>query len=159
FANGGTFRTAFGTRSFAHDLAVQDSDGSIFVAGVIFRPGTGDDFALLRFDASGRLDLSFGSEGLAAVHLGSGDTARKVVIQPDGNLLLAGEVGLDVGLARLLPDGTPDGSFGTGGVVVKNVAGLGLIGATVADLELQFDGKIVLVGTGNTGGGGPEDFL
>jgi uncharacterized delta-60 repeat protein len=158
FANQGTLRTAFSTQTYAYSLALQDSDGSIYLGGSIFRPGTGDDFALLRFDAAGKLDPSFGSDGLVAIDLGSGDVARKVLLQPDGNLVLAGEVGPNVGLARLLADGSLDDSFGTGGIVVENVAGLGLSVANVKDLKLQFDGKLVLVGTTNPGGG-KEDFL
>jgi uncharacterized delta-60 repeat protein len=134
FANQGTFRAAFNTRSEATDLAIRESDGAIFLAGGIFQPGTGTDFAVLAFDSTGTLDSSFGSRGLATVHLGSGDTAREIVLQPDGNLVLAGEVGLDAGLARLLSDGSLDSSFGTGGIVVEDVAlTLGAIGATVAN--------------------------
>src|SRR5262245_50044055 len=40
FANQGTFRAAFSTRTESSDLAIRESDGAIFLAGGIFQPGT-----------------------------------------------------------------------------------------------------------------------
>ena len=74
-----------------------------------------------------------------------------MVVQPDGKIILGGQVSgvphTDLVLARYHPDGTPDLSFdgggtGSGGVIVMDLGGAeGLLG-----LALQADGKIVAVG-------------
>jgi uncharacterized delta-60 repeat protein len=67
-----------------------------------------------------------------------------MVVQPDGKILVAGSTPLFSGyLARLLPDGEPDASFGVGGIVVDH--GLG----RYTSVALEPDGSIL--GLGNNG--------
>lgn len=64
--------------------------------------------------------------------------ATEMAVQPDGKILLAGSTRLYSGyVARLLPSGEPDRSFGVEGVVFDHWAG------RVVDLELQPDGGIL----------------
>lgn len=65
-------------------------------------------------------------------------SARTMLVQPDGKIVVAGGTPLGSGyLARLLPNGEPDPSFGVGGIAVDH--GLQRIQA----IALQPDGSIV----------------
>ena len=50
----------------------------------------GIDFAVARFDPAGRLDLGFGSEGLATTDLGGPALYDIPVSAPDGKIVVAG---------------------------------------------------------------------
>ncbi|MBK6753135.1 MAG: hypothetical protein IPG69_05975 [Flavobacteriales bacterium] len=82
------------------------------------------------------------------------DVASGVVVQPDGKIVATGRIdsaGIDVFLVcRLMPDGTPDPSFGIGGV-----SGTFLGNHETCqgyDIELQSTGAIVVAGIGVIGG-------
>jgi uncharacterized delta-60 repeat protein len=90
----------------------------------------------------GGLDLSFGVAGKVTTDfagVGNADTARAVAVQPDGRIVVAGAAGVreaigvvDFGLARYLPDGSADPSFGAGGRVTTDLGGSAGINAMVA---------------------------
>jgi uncharacterized delta-60 repeat protein len=131
-------------------LALQP-DGRIVTAGRAER-GVSDSFALLRHLPDGRLDRDFGSGGLVVTDLGVGtdDSVSAVALQPDGRIVVAGNSGDRAVLARYLPDGRPDPSFGREGSLV---VGAGLIYAWA--LALQGDGEITArVGEGAPTSGG-----
>ena len=93
------------------------------------------------------LDGSFGVGGRAVYDLGGmGDTATAVEVLADGRVLLAASAivtgGQRVVLMRLGPDGTPDETFGDNGRVTLP-AGRGGLNATVGDLHVLPDGKIL----------------
>lgn len=127
------------------------ADGRLLVAGVAQPEGGTDDFAVARFLASGALDTSFGNQGWTVVDLdGSTDTARDLVVQPDGRILLAGE-GMfpsngftrDFVVVRLNADGSLDGGFGSSGVARLSVGNFD----EGAALDLMADGRIVVGGS------------
>jgi uncharacterized delta-60 repeat protein len=98
---------------------------------------------------AGTLDPGFGSGGKATVHIGQYNNPKKVFIQPDGKIVVAGETA-QVGihfyapspvLARYNSNGTLDTSFGSNGVVPGQFGNV-----SIADAAMQPDGKIVLVG-------------
>jgi uncharacterized delta-60 repeat protein len=120
----GTLDTTFGSagavltddlihgREAAAGLAVQ-TDGKIIVSAS-FQPSIGaimtNDFALLRYDAEGVLDTTFGNGyGMVTTDLGSGndDFAYDVQIQQDGKIVVVGTASngsnYDIGLARYWP--------------------------------------------------------
>jgi uncharacterized delta-60 repeat protein len=79
---------------------------------------------LVRINADGSLDRSFGKGGRAA------KAAYAVTVLPDGKLLLADEgtppgepSNSDAEVTRLLPNGRPDPSFGDGGTVFIDFGG------------------------------------
>jgi uncharacterized delta-60 repeat protein len=150
-----------GTGSFdqGRALALQ-ADGKIVVAG-----RSGFDFALARYNPDGSLDASFGVGGRVRTDFtGTGtfeEVANALAIQPDGKIVLAGtadEPGppdFEFALARYNPDGSLDASFGVGGLVLTDVNGAdGFDDAS--GLAIQPDGKIVVAGTLEVGGG--SDF-
>ena len=139
FGTGGkATTTAFGgDRS---SMALQ-TDGKIVMAG-----GTFTAFVLARFDADGTLDDSFGSGGTVTTNIAGQQEALGVAIQPDpdGRIVVAGYADRDdITVARYWPDGRADLASGTGGTLTLD----GFVGA---DLAVQPDGRLVLVGTADT---------
>jgi uncharacterized delta-60 repeat protein len=131
FGVGGKVTTDFGAQEVAEDLVLQP-DGKLVAAGS----------ALARYRPDGRLDPSFGVGGKVTTDFG----ASALVRQPDGKLVVAGTTTVtgfpDFALARYLPDGTLDASFGVGGTVITDFGG----GEFGRALVLQPDGKLVVAG-------------
>ncbi len=92
FNTDGSMDSNFSNSSSPHNgqanaVALQ-SDGKIVVAvsGSPFH-----SYSVVRYNANGTLDTTFGGNGLAAASLlGGGDNGLKVVIQPDGKILVGG---------------------------------------------------------------------
>ena len=93
-------------------------------------------FALARYDASGALDPTFGTGGIATTPIGmlynAYDQARSAALQPDGKIVVAGfawykpasyQTNNDVVVARFNPNGTLDAGFGNGGRVFTDIEG------------------------------------
>jgi uncharacterized delta-60 repeat protein len=146
FGDGGKVTTDLRFIDLARDVAVQQ-DGKIVVVG-----GTSDnnDFALARYNRDGSLDPSFGEGGKVITDFfGEFEDGQGVAIQPDGKIIVVGEVfedsGSDFGLARYNSNGTLDQHFGIGGKVTTDFGGFDLAAAVV----LQRDGKIVVAGGAN----------
>lgn len=138
------------------DVAVQP-DGKIVMVGtstIATSPSVNRDFGIVRLDPDGTLDGSFGSGGRVSLDitgLGRDDKAFAVAIQEDGKILIGGQTrpfggGVDFALARLNPDGTLDGTFGSGGIVITNFSG-GTSSEQITRLILQPDRKILAAGT------------
>jgi uncharacterized delta-60 repeat protein len=95
--------------------------------------------------APGDLDPRFADDGIGQVQIGSGSQATGLVLQPDGKIVLGGWTSdSHTALARYLPDGSLDSTFGSGGIVV------GPSGQAYS-MALQADGKILLAGWGANG--------
>jgi uncharacterized delta-60 repeat protein len=127
-------------------VAVQ-SDGKIVVAGNLTAT---NDIILARYDARGVLDPLFGTAGLVTVDFGGvvDNVSFKIVIQPDDGKIVVGVLGDDYTVARYLPSGVLDPSFGSGG---KAVVSFGTSDGA-ACVALQSDGKIVSTGYATVGG-------
>jgi uncharacterized delta-60 repeat protein len=149
-------------------LALQ-KDGSIVavgqaLVGVESSEGPPDeDMAVARFRTNGRLDSSFDGDGKTTIPFGPVahrfNSARGLAIQNDGKIVVVGAAAQseddrgDVAVARLRTDGTLDKSFDGDGRATVN---FGLGGANFDDADgvaLQHDGRIVVVGSANTGPG------
>lgn len=146
----------------AQGLAVQ-ADGKIVVVGFT-RVANQDDFALARFNADGTLDTGFGTAGKVSTDFyGNSDQARRVRIQPDGKIVVAGlatagtlvTADADFAVARYNADGSLDTGFGSGGKASTSIAGKY---DAAQGLALQGDGKIVLVGRVAVNGSSDPDF-
>jgi uncharacterized delta-60 repeat protein len=114
------------------------------LVGLVLSPATASgDHSRLGSDSSlaGDLDPSFGSGGVVT---GSESSISALAVQPDGKSVTAGTGRGGLLLARYLPDGAPDPSFGEGGSVVTKVPDSSFI--SVAAVALQPDGKIVVAG-------------
>jgi uncharacterized delta-60 repeat protein len=153
FGNGGMVTTDFaGGENQAFGLAVQP-DGKLVAAGYA-EVGAGDDIALARYNPDGSPDGGFGSGGQVTTDFGStGNTARAVVVQPGGKILVGGDAelgGIDgFVLARYDSAGKLDHGFGVDGIITTNFAGGPDLAASVL---LQTDGKIVATGSATVDG-------
>ena len=126
-------------------------DGKILVAGNSgnLSSGTGDDWALVRYNSDGSLDNSFGTGGKVSTSFGyMYESAQSIVLQEDGKILVGGWRGVfpyddDFAVARYNVDGSLDNSFGLMGKVVTEFGAEISSGFSIA---LQADGKILLAG-------------
>ena len=93
----------------------------------------------------GDLDTSFDGNGKKAITFGGIDTARVVLVQSNGRIVVAGggAAARSFCVARLRADGRLDAAFGSGG---RRTIGFGGDNESVHGATLQPDGKIVLVG-------------
>lgn len=141
FEDGGRLVSRVGTAGIASDVVVA-ANGTVVVAGTVT-----EGFGLLRLEASGRPDTTFGDDGIV---LGPGNLVSfsRVALQSDGRILVAGLVGpgtSNIGLFRYRGDGTLDPTFGVGGVV-STTAGSDV---AVRALLVQSDGRILVGGSGS----------
>ncbi|HKY75020.1 MAG TPA: hypothetical protein VJS45_02695, partial [Acidimicrobiia bacterium] len=168
FGNDGVVETETGT--FAVNMVagmVRAPDGKLIVAANLGPNGV-NNFGVLRFNADGSRDDTFGTDGVVVTEMPVFAAAASVahcsqaipgglVLQPDGKVALAGSVGLEdpvrsrtsVALVRYDVDGSLDDTFGTGGIVIS-----GLDSSTGAVLARLDDGRLLAGGTGAGGGGG-----
>jgi uncharacterized delta-60 repeat protein len=122
--------------------------GNLLAAGIT-RLGTESyaKLALARWTPAGKLDPTLGGTGKLSVPVMSDPVA--LIALADGRFLVAGTTSgpdTECVLVRFNRDGTPDASFGDGGV-----ARLNLQGAEFAiSAALQSDGKVLLVGASDT---------
>lgn len=157
FGNAGSTADVLGnsnTGAEIHDLAVQP-DGRIVVAGTARGNSLSTlayDFAAARLNADGSRDTGFnGGQPLQVDWVGAPDRATRVLLQPDGRIVLAGTATTlytassddsAMALVRLNADGSLDSGFGSGGRAVAEFAQLDF-GQAAA---LQPDGRIVVAG-------------
>jgi uncharacterized delta-60 repeat protein len=138
--------------AYGRDVAIlADGSNKILVAGSML--GDGDyDVALVRLQASGAIDTTFGTHGDGIVRIDSGsradDYGRAMAIQHDGKIVVAGWVGstnqADTMVARLLQDGRRDPDFGVGGFAINAFSANDNDQFIAA--AIQADGRIVAVG-------------
>jgi uncharacterized delta-60 repeat protein len=152
FGNGGIALTPIGAGSSeAFALGLQ-KDGKLVAAGY-GKVGTSNDFALVRYEADGTLDPTFGAGGIVMTPVGTGgDEARAVVVQPNGSIVAAGRAqngSITFALARFKANGSLDTSFGGDGVVTTPIDGQE---DEVYALALQKDGKLIAAGGTESGG-------
>jgi uncharacterized delta-60 repeat protein len=99
---------------------------------------------------NGSLDSTFGNAGKVITDMSISDIGKAIVTQPDGKIILAGSAktgaNVDFAVLRFLPDGTPDSTFGNGGIVVTDIDG----DDQLYGLVLQADGKILVAGSSLT---------
>ncbi|HEV7643282.1 MAG TPA: hypothetical protein VGO50_05000 [Pyrinomonadaceae bacterium] len=149
----GSFDPSFANSQFgvlsSPNGATSVSDVEVQNDGKVVAIGGGTGAVLVRYNADGSLDPIFGTGGTVLTIVDGGTTtASKAAIQPDGKIVIVGTAPGGQLVARYLPDGTLDNSFGTGGIVQTNEPGSSFSGVSVA---LQVDGKIVVGGNNSTG--------
>ena len=136
----------------ASGIAIQPGDGAIVLAG---SSGSETDrkVTVARLDATGAADMTFGTGGVSTLNVRppvNYESFNAVALQADGGIVAVGwaYVGsqttydTEAVVARFLSDGTPDATFGTGGVVELDLPGA----AFAQDVAIQPDGKIVVGG-------------
>jgi uncharacterized delta-60 repeat protein len=137
-------------------------DGSIYVAAA-----TADDtarFAVLKLTSHGRIDPSYGKNGLAITGFTRGGTAvdaraDALAIDDQGRVVAGGGGDGYLDLARFNRDGTLDKSFGSGGRVQLDAGGadhgkdLWLYGQRFSSLAIDGDDGSIVAAGGTPAGG------
>lgn len=149
-----------------------DSRQRIVVAGSISTSPVGRNlFAAARLLSDGSIDTGFAGAGWTTVDLAARSSVERTAFLQDGDrIVLAGAAqtvwppnqgsgNSDVGIARLLDDGTLDLAFGTDGMntipidLVENAYDIAFAGLA------RTDGTIVLVGNASAGDGQRKGLL
>ena len=171
YNSNGSIDTTFGTAGQAASVAAASaiavqSNGKIVVAGSIIAklaaPPTGSSagFGLVRYNANGSIDTTFGTRGVAITAF-SGAPATEplaLALQSNGDILAGGVAGQmpangnptapsSFALARYLNTGQLDTTFGSGGRVTT---AFGSNTASISALAVQSNGNIVAVGNSDT---------
>lgn len=127
---------------FAGSSIVKQNDGKFVVAGNNqFTSG----FVLLRYNANGTIDSTFGKDGRIWHSHGS---SNSLAIQKDGKIISVGTDINDFAEAHIIifrydTNGIQDPTFGINGKVITSINGDNLYGQS---LGIQNDGKIVITG-------------
>jgi uncharacterized delta-60 repeat protein len=158
---GGSFATA-------GQILIQPDYTMLFAGDVFTGPDTSVDFAVARFLVDGTADQGFRGRpldiGYSVVDFGSTGVSIRIdelsgmALQLDGSIVLVGETfigddsnpdpDVDFALARILPHGALDTSFGIGGLVRTNF-GPGVTVDAAGAVVLQPDDGIVVAGESN----------
>ena len=95
--------------------------------------------------AAGDPDTTFAGDGTKSISFGGTDSARAVLVQPNGRILVVGGGGprSSFCVARLRSNGNLDPTFGSGG---KRTFSFGRENEGAFGAALQADGKILVVG-------------
>jgi len=130
------------------------NDGSIIAAG--YTDLNGDfDFALLRFDSTGNLDMTFGTGGIVITHFSGNERAFAVSVD-DGSIIAAGVSNED--------NATGDSTFavyrytGSGVFLGRTDISFSLSDDIATSVGLQSTGKIIVGGIANQSGNGDSEF-
>jgi uncharacterized delta-60 repeat protein len=158
FNSNGTLDTGFGTGGWARaDFGYGDygysalllSNGKILVGGLSRNAGTLDDLTVVRFNADGNLDTTFGTGGRAVAHIHGHDVIYDIALQADGKIVAAGSCNEslstpDFAVVRFNADGSLDTGFGVNGKQTTSFTP-GSEDKAYA-VAIQPDGKIVVAG-------------
>jgi uncharacterized delta-60 repeat protein len=136
----------------AYGVAEQP-DHKLIVVGHVANGGT-SDWGVLRYGVNGRLDDSFGGDGVRILRFGPDyEFARSAAFQSNGRIVVVGRIRRhdddQFGIVRLKPNGAYDLGFSKDGRVVVDFASGSDTARAVA---LQRNGRIVVVGEATVGG-------
>lgn len=111
FGSGGIVTTRIGSTAQINDIVLQNN-GLIVVAGF-----SDNQFAVARYNANGSIDTTFGNAGIVTTALGISAMATSIVVQENGQIVVAGTSDAGVVLVRYNSNGSIDASFGTNGII------------------------------------------
>ncbi len=122
-------------------------DGKIVIGGT-GRINNSSRFAISRLLSNGNYDYSFGANGILydSFYNSLSDQINCMLLQPDGKIIAIGTsdsfINLYISIARYMPNGALDNTFGSNGKLKLAQTNFGSINSAT----LQPDGKIVLAG-------------
>ncbi|MFZ1798671.1 MAG: T9SS type A sorting domain-containing protein, partial [Chitinophagaceae bacterium] len=160
FGVNGLILNDYGVNFYNESTFVQP-DGKIVITGE--RRANVNDLKktfVIRYNADGTLDNSFGIEGTVITAYNREVTSLQIVIQPDGKILTSGTYGYLNDLpnfmaTRYMADGQIDESFGENGIAFSGYFGVnpqGIWHTRLQDMALQPDNKILVAGQTGSGG-------
>jgi len=148
FGTGG-MTTVAGVNEYTECVALQP-DGKIVAGGYRISSGN-SDFFMVRYNANGTLDNTFGSSGKVITNINADDHIYGLVIQPDGKIIAVGYSSNTNGLnmiltvARYTSAGILDNTFSGDGIATDPTGN----GSRANAVSLQNDGKILVAGFHN----------
>lgn len=155
FGVNGVVQGKFGGDVGSIEGVVEQPDGRLVAAGYVQGADGKCDMVIVRFDPTGSLDPTFGTNGMLRVDFfaaGQDDIGLELVQQADGKLVVAGRAFDASGvrrlaLLRLTSDGSLDATFGDGGRVALDVPDVARAEVSLRD---RGDGKLVIAGQTRT---------
>ena len=154
FATNGTFTFDLGQLDddIIYDIKV-DSSGNIALLGSTTLAQDVNDVALAMMDSSGALSSDFGAQGIQIIdadqdggsHTNS-SVGKRLAIDSSNNLYLGVQLGLtdqghDIGIVKITAAGEQDSSFGSNGIVAKDI---GNDENTLAGLVLDSNSRVII---------------
>jgi uncharacterized delta-60 repeat protein len=112
--------------------AIEQPGGDIVVILGINNIVATEPFGLVRFTSEGKLDTTFGTNGVTMVTFTDFiNEPNSVAVQPDGDIVVVGfsettSGGFNFAMARFTPNGQLDDTFGNGGLVTVQPPGIHL---------------------------------
>ncbi len=142
FGNGGVVNTSVGGSSRDQAAAVILIGARIVVAGTAdMSDPRANAFAVVRYTPTGRLDPTFGSDGIVAGRGSYSQRAWALAPAPGNKIVVAGSDGSGAfRVARYLSSGVLDHAFGGSGTVTTS---FGRVFAVAHGVAVQADGKVV----------------
>jgi len=139
----GTVSTVIGTTSQVNGITT--SNGQLLVAGTTTINGI-QNAVVVRYNSNGTLDTTFGSTGIITFLSGTSSTGNAVVVDTSNRIVVAGSSSsTKILLARFNTNGSPDLTFGTGGIATFTISSN--TGTTTNGAVIDANGKIVVCGT------------
>jgi len=145
----------------ARDISIAPN-GYIYASGTSGSSTLAQNAVVARFIPSGQLDAGFGFGGIASYDSGIGDVGWRIGLQPDGKVLVAGNVissvsaNADILTTRFDSAGNIDYSFGSNGGAIIDLFGGGETsrGVFVQNLgsETVPDHRVIVTGAGSANG-------
>ena len=148
FGAGGKVRTKLSAGDGAVDV-VEQPDGKLVVAAATNMQGGQRGIALVRYNADGSVDGTFGTGGSVQTYIGdnvsNGTQPSAFLRQPDGKFLVAAVHANNLAaVLRYNADGSLDGGFASAGIALTQIdPDFGSVRA----MALQSDGKILVGGS------------
>lgn len=140
---------------YAGDVFVNSSAGAnapSYVVGEANLPGGGSDAFIVKLDGSGNPDASFAGDGVLVRDYGGHRDVPSEVIVSGGKVLVGATIVASPSstttqavVARHLSNGSLDSGWASDGT--KSIAYPAFAGATISDIEVQPDGKVLAVGS------------
>lgn len=143
---------------FGDNIALQP-DGKIIMTGASMNLGGLVNLGVARLNTDGSFDNTFGTAGISLIDLGGlpsqGGFEPEIALQSDGKIVVNGYgwngTDEDMFICRLMPNGTLDASFGTGGKVFVGLMSAGMPDQASA-ITIDASGNIFACGSTRSGG-------
>ncbi len=153
FGMNGTVLTDIGNDDDAASSVHLLFDGKFLMTGRVDYHNPERDFWLLKYNADGSLDETFGTGGMVSTDFGYDEISSHLIPLSNGQIIVAGWIHgfnnfVNIGIAKYNSDGSLDTQFGIGGKVITSVGDKSSY--YNAGIE-QEDGKIVFFGMADTG--------
>ena len=145
FGGGGLTSSSFDPLTVNPSALAVESNGDILAVGTASDENSQTQLAMARYYPDGTRDDTFGQYGTTTVNLSGYGASPAYAIENNGKIIVAGgDQETTFMVTQYNDDGSPDVQFGSSGVASINSDDL--FDATVFDVAVQPDGKILVAG-------------